>query len=640
MPTSLLSAPSLAWLGLLAPLVLLYVLKRRREERRVGSTLLWELALRDMRAERPWQKLVPQVSLFLQALVLILGALALSRPAGVGQVPSGARIAVVVDTSASMAAREEGGSRLELARRAARGLARTLPPGGEMMLVAGSADPVVLVPSSHDLAALERAIEGLRETGGAAALDRAVGLAAERLRDAPVGSRIVVLTDGALDGTVHLESPVPVEVQTVGTAHPNDAIVAVDVRPRPTEDAPDRAEIFARVARFADDDHDLWVTASIAGRGVVASRRVRVEHEHPTSVVLSADLPPSADATAPVVVVELSGADPGGGAAGGTGDALALDDRVVAASPGARQLPVFLVGAAPSSVRRVLLADANVQLFATSLAGLAERRARDPDAPDLDGVFVFVGATPDEAPAGDAIVIAPTGDTVFETALGAESHDTRVVSWDEGDPVLRFVRFRDLHAPSFRPITGASARGLLTLAGGTAIASLSRPDAEVTLVSFDPDRTDWPDQPSFVIFVRNVLERARQRRAEGGIHAGSLGEPLRVPAPDGTTVVIHAPDGTSETALSRGGVAIAPTRAVPGVYTAEVGRRRLHALRNLLDASESDVRPRARFETGSSGGTVTTSEAREPREAWPWLAGALLVVLALEALWATRRSAT
>ena len=640
MPTSLLSAPSLAWLGLLVPLVLLYVLKRRREERRVGSTLLWELAMRDMRAERPWQRLIPQLSLLLQALVLVFGTFALARPAGVGQIPSGARVAVVVDTSASMATHETGGTRLELARAAALGIARTLPPGGEMMLVAGSADPAVLVPSSHDLTALERAIDALAETGGAAALDRAVGVAAERLRDAPAGSRIVVLTDAAIDGTVHLASPVSVEVQTVGEAHANDAIVAVDVRAHPSADAPDRADIFARVERFGADGHDVWVTASVEGRGVVASRRVHIEHDHAASVLLSADLPPDVDASAAVVIVELSSTDPSLGTSRGAGDALPLDDLVVAPSPGARQLPVFLVGAAPGSVRRVLLADDDVQLFATSLDGLAQRRRADPEAADLDGVFVFAGNTPDDAPAGDSIVVAPSANSVFGATLGLESHDGRIVSWDEGDSALRFVHFRDLHVAAFRPVTGASTRALLTLAGGTAIASLTRPDASVTLVSFDPDRSDWPDQPSFVIFFRNVLEHARQRRAEGGIHAGRLGEPLRVPAPDGTSVVIRAPDGSSETAVSRGGVAIAPTRAVPGVYTAEVGHRRLHALRNLLDPAESDVRPRARFETATSGGAVTTAEAREPREAWPWLAAVLALVLALEVLWATRRNAT
>ena len=70
----LLSPLSLLWLGLLVPLVLLYVLKRRRERKVVGSTLLWEAAVRDLRAERPWQRLRPHLSLLLQALVIVLGA--------------------------------------------------------------------------------------------------------------------------------------------------------------------------------------------------------------------------------------------------------------------------------------------------------------------------------------------------------------------------------------------------------------------------------------------------------------------------------------------------------------------------------------------------------------------------------------
>ena len=77
----LLSPLSLAWLGLLVPLVLLYVLRRRREERSVGSTLLWEAALRDLRAERPWRRLIPHLSLLLQILVLLAAAFALARPA-------------------------------------------------------------------------------------------------------------------------------------------------------------------------------------------------------------------------------------------------------------------------------------------------------------------------------------------------------------------------------------------------------------------------------------------------------------------------------------------------------------------------------------------------------------------------------
>ncbi|MFN7701338.1 MAG: hypothetical protein ACK5U8_25830, partial [Deltaproteobacteria bacterium] len=70
------------------------------------------------------------------------------------------------------------------------------------------------------------------------------------------------------------------------------------------------------------------------------------------------------------------------------------------------------------------------------------------------------------------------------------------------------------------------------------------------------------------------------------------------------------------------------------------GRRHLFALRNLLSPAESDPRARARFVTRAGGAEVAVQDAAEPREAWAWLAGMLLVVLTLEALWATRKGAS
>jgi len=629
----LLSPLSLGWLGLIVPLVVLYVLRRRRSEREVGSTLLWEAALRDMRAERPWKRLIPHLSLLLQILAIVAGALALARPAGAGRTPAGARIAVVVDTSASMAAREGGPTRLERAREMARSVARGLPPGGEMMLVEAGAEPTVAAPPSRDATALVRAVDHLRVGGGAADLEAAVALAAERLRGSPAGSRVLLLTDGAMDGEVPLDGrTAPVEVRQVGGAAENTAIVAVDVRARPIEAAPDRADVFVRLKRFADTAAELFVTASVEGGGVVASRRLRIEGGATESVVMPADLPPDADGRAAVLRVELSreGAE-------GTADALALDDVVVAPSPGARRLPVFLVGRAGSELSRVLRADREVELFATDLTALARR---EPDAPPLDGLVLYAGAVPAEAPPGDSVVVAPSAGRVFEVELGEPVRQPRIVTWAEEDPRLRFVTLSDVHLAAARPIRGAVARALVTTDAGPVVASIERPDGETTLIAFDPAQSDWPRQPSFVVFFRNLLERARSRRAAGGVAAGTLGEALRVPAPGGERVEVTTPGGARLDALSRGGVAIVPVEAAPGVYAVTVGRRRLHALRNLLDPAESDLRPRARFTRGGQRTTAPTVEGAEHRESWPWLAGGLLVVLGLEALWATRRHAT
>jgi len=79
--------------------------------------------------------------------------------------------------------------------------------------------------------------------------------------------------------------------------------------------------------------------------------------------------------------------------------------------------------------------------------------------------------------------------------------------------------------------------------------------------------------------------------------------------------------------------------AEPGIYRAQTGDRRLHALRNLLDANESDIRPRARFTLGGRRTAVTAADATEHHEIWPWLVALLLLFFVADALWATRKGA-
>ena len=637
---SVLSPFALLWAGLLAPLVVLYILKRRRESREVGSTLLWELALRDLRAERPWKKLIPQIALLLQALAIIAGALALARPAGAGRVPAGARVAVVIDTSASMAARAAVGTddtRFSRAIRAARDLARSLPPGGEMMIVEAADEAAVIAAPTRDASALERALSTLRVRGGGGDLEAAVAVAAERMRGSPSGSRIVLFTDAATTGELALDGrSVPVEVRRVGevgVSSDNTGIVSIDVRARGDASAPDRADVFVRIGRFARTPAEVYVTATVEGRGVVASRRVTVAPGAQESVVVPADLPPDPSGRSPIVRVELSLV---GGAPGETtGDTLSLDDVAVAPSPGARRLPVFVVGDASEPVVRVLRADRDVELFATSLAALAER---DEDTP-LDGLVIYAGATPADAPPGDSLVLAPTGDAVFGTPLGPEVRRPQLVTWEESDARLRFVSFSDVHLASARTIRGGL-RPLIASDAGAVAAVLVRPSGETTLLGFDPALSDWPTRPSFVVFFRNLVERARARRAAGGVPPGRTGEPLRVPAPDGSEIVVTTPNGDTLHAFSRGGVALVPTNAEPGVFEVRAGARRMFALRNLLDEHESDVRPRARFTVAGVGTTVHIADRVETQEAWPYVAGALLLLLVLEALWATRKGVT
>ncbi len=624
---SFLSPWSFLWLLLIGPLVALYILRRRRQERVIASTLLWQEALADLRAERPWRRLVPQVSLLLQILAIIAGSLALARPSGSASIPSGAQLAIIVDASSSMAAFANGEeTRFELARNAAQAYADDLPPGGRMMLIESGRETAVLSPLTSDRHALSTAVDRLQIRGTSANLEEAVAIASERLADSPEGSRIVILTDGSQQGEVELLAALPIEVQEVtiasGYQDQNLGIVDADVRPRPEEGA-DRADIFARVLNPSSEPRDVFVIAELMpGQQALASRRLRIDSEQSSGVVLQVDLPPDDQGRAAHVGLRLEPAD-------GLPDVFALDDQVVLPSPGARRLPVFVIGTPPQSVMRALRTDSEVELFRTSLPALAEREEQTP----LDGLQIFCGDVPAEAPGGDSIVFAPNQNQVFEARL-ADGERGNITDWSEADPRLRFANLGRVRFGEARDISGMTP--LVQSSAGVIAAGIERPAGETTLFSFNPDQSNWPSDPSFVIVMRNLLERARNRRASGGIPDGPLGESLRVPASDQRSVEVETPSGATIEAPVQGGLAIVPIQAEPGVYRAEVGERELFAMRNHLSESESDISHRAVFVTGE-GQTLAGVEAPEERsDLWQWVGLLLLLILALEIAWATR----
>jgi len=109
--------PEGLWLlGLLVPLVTLYILKVRRQRVTVASTWLWQAAARDMLAKSPWQRLRGRILLLVEALAVVALAIAFSRPALSGGHLDSEHLALVVDASASMLTEVGGESRFAAAQ--------------------------------------------------------------------------------------------------------------------------------------------------------------------------------------------------------------------------------------------------------------------------------------------------------------------------------------------------------------------------------------------------------------------------------------------------------------------------------------------------------------------------------------------
>ena len=147
--------------GLLAlPILLLYMLRLRREELEVPSIMLWQQLLQDTEANTPWQRLRRNLLLLLQLLILAALVLALARPFIIVPAPGSGQIVLLLDASASMnAADAPEGSRFRAAQNEARSVVSAMGGDDRVTLIRVAEQPQLLAATSEDRLALMAAID-------------------------------------------------------------------------------------------------------------------------------------------------------------------------------------------------------------------------------------------------------------------------------------------------------------------------------------------------------------------------------------------------------------------------------------------------------------------------------------------------
>lgn len=629
MPLELRNPTGLWLLGLLVPLVVLYILKVRRARLRVPSTWLWAAAQRDLLAKSPFKRLVVQVPLLLQLLALLLLAFALARPSTRGGAIVGDHVAIVVDTSASMSATEPDGTRrIELARRAARDVVRALGPGADALVLEAGREARIASPLDRDVRRLEAAIDRIAARDVEGNLGRAVAIASERLRQLPGTKRIVVVTDAALaDPDALASATLPVDVVRVGSAVENTAVVRVDVRSGiDPATKRDQVQAFAVVAHYGDKPRDVFVT--LRQRNVaqpLASRKLTIAPGERAPVVLTFE--PTRGDRGSGVIVELS-----------PEDALAADDRAYGRVPPGRKIPVVFVPKDGNAwMQRALLADPDVELVGASLAELSTA-----DVPP-DALVVVDGACPGSVPGGDIVILNPPPGPCRTATVGEPLKAPEITSWNESDARLRFLTLDGVQVSTARKIeTAGPADALVRTQSGVVVSDVSLPGRTGTLVSFDVGDSNWPLKASFVLFVRNLVELARTHRARGITGPARTGEPMRVRIPpDVDAVEIEDPSETKLTVPAKSGLAVVPEVSRAGFYFLSWKGARPGSLlvaANLTSEAESDARARDLVRSGRPVRAASAAEMADAHTEWGWLLAALaLLLIAADAWWLTRR---
>ncbi|HVT81001.1 MAG TPA: BatA domain-containing protein, partial [Phycisphaerae bacterium] len=470
-------APVWALMGLIAvPLVLLYLLKQKRPDLQISSTLLWAKTLADMRASTPFQKLRRNLLLLLQLIILAALVLTLMRPviqAAASRTEAGV---IVIDATASMQTHDGGAeeSRLDRAKAEAIALVDGMRPGDRFMLIAdgGGMNQVRsgftsskselkdLIKSVHPSDATSDLSESLLLAATSLKAIGAEGRGGEKMENVKAG-RVYLFSDGAgvkmpealgTGGTVG-----DMSFERIGSSDHSVGITRLSITPVPKQEK--TYEVFVGLKNAWGEDRKVGVTLAFGTKDNFLPNQAKF-----------AQLPANGSGG---VVFENVVCEPGKlfARVDDRDDDFVLDNTAFGVIAPPRKVKVVLVTTGNDFLERLVQTAVNV--------GQADGQIIAPQFYDpkmTADLFILDGFVPetDKLPRADTLLVRPraAGAKVAETdamdiggfQVSNEIVNPAVLNWKREDPLLQYVELGDLHV--FKALLldkGAAGTGVVPL---------------------------------------------------------------------------------------------------------------------------------------------------------------------------------
>lgn len=258
----LLNPAGLAFSVFIAALFLLYFWERSRQRYDVPSLMFWEAVPEAVVQRRRFQ---PDPLFWLQLAALSLLVLALANPYRSGDTAAGsaATVVIVLDQSASMQAREDGGSRFEMARAAALRIVEDAPAGTNFAII-GAGRTASLAEGFAGGSAAAGLLRGLEPVDLGAAIEPGLLLARQVAARAPAAVETHVFTDLPADA-VDERLRAGMNWWPFGTSDDNLAIVDLQLATAAVAPA-SGAGVHVTVRNFANRERHGSLTVSVGDR--------------------------------------------------------------------------------------------------------------------------------------------------------------------------------------------------------------------------------------------------------------------------------------------------------------------------------------------------------------------------------------
>ncbi len=615
-------------------IILLYILKLRRINTPISSTLLWKQSLEDLRANAPFQRLKNNLLMILQIIAVAILTLAIARPVLELAGLEGQSFIVLIDQSASMSATDVEPNRLDQAKEKAIDLVNDMGMGDQMMVVAFSSNARVLNYFEQDKGSLRQKIHSIEATDNPTSIQDAVSLAVSS-SDLHPRTEVLIFSDGGFK--IPDDSPLSalnVKYIPIGNSSDNTGIVDVVVREDFGQQS--KTQILAGIVNSGDSPKDVFLelygvqesetvgnttattqSSSNDGKELLDAYQFSLESGQRETVIFN---DPGSFTSLLELQLDVE-------------DHLAVDNQAWAIVPRNDEIKVLLVTEGNFYLQRALNLDQRVQLFTTTPASYLGPEDHDIVVFDayspnvlIDGNYLFIGAVP----------------PLPEWSMGDTIEFPGIVDWNRFHPLTKYLSFENLDINEAANIGVPDWTEVILESSETPlIVSFVQNNTRGIVIGFDVYDSSWPLRVSFPIFFSNMLDwfmKAEQNRMAvnrtGDILSmqppGVITETYSLVGPDGYYREIqfneNAPQYISDVAKS-------------GIYEFQQGEKTLQQYAfNLISVEESDISPVSSLVFGTRELQGDVEAVSQNQEIWRYLVIAALIVVIMEWFIFTKRA--
>jgi len=596
-------------LAIIPILILIHILKSKPKEVDVSNLFLWQEVLRESGLQVALKRLKKNLPLLLQILMIILMALALSRPTWRHLVHKKGDIILVIDTSASMQTKSGSGTRFDLARAKALQVINQCERNQRILVVEAGRRPILKSGFSANQNQARNIVAELNPTDAPAKLEKALYLALSFI-DPSKDDHIVLISDGAGSdlSTLLKAHPKIVPIIVSGQAW-NIGITKFEFRQ--AIDRPDAYEIMLEVKNFTPQTAACPLRLAI-DKTLIFENQLKFGAREKK-----------------VLIFPYSGLISGiAQAALEIDDDFSVDNTAHLALSPSKDIWILLVSQGNYFLEKLLQAYPNVmvnsvpKVFPSSWKEQTERH----DIVIIDridfpltekGNFLLIDAYSPSLP------LQKTGQIDFP----------RIVDWNKQSPLMANVNMSAIRiekaarlktAPGLQPLVESSQGGLMY--------TFAKNGLRAVFWGFDIARSDLPLKVAFPTLMSNIINWLNPHKLSFSNLQTNAGEPFDIYLdPETKNFAIRAPNAKWKTHKATSNPFTYTDTNKVGIYTVSANKKQRYFTVNLFNAAESDINPK--LQAISSPRSVTPSPSEKTpvqQHLWTFLLILGLAVLILE----------